>query len=189
MRVFINPGHDREYDSGAVNPRTGLREADVAWEIGGLVAHHLRNAGCAVEVCQSDNLCGDSGHADRMGEPSVVRKANDSGADVFVSIHCNALDGSGRAKGTETCVYSLAGQGAKLGQCIQSQVVESLGTTDRGLKCRPSLAVLRHTAMPAALVETAFIDNDDDARLLAERQDDFARAIARGVTDYQTETI
>jgi N-acetylmuramoyl-L-alanine amidase len=31
----------------------------------------------------------------------------------------------------------------------------------------------------------AFIDNDDDAELLANRQDDFARAIARGVTDYE----
>ena len=38
--------------------------------------------------------------------------------------------------------------------------------------------------MPAVLVETAFIDNPDDAKLLVEREDDFARAIARGVTDY-----
>lgn len=38
--------------------------------------------------------------------------------------------------------------------------------------------------MPAVLVETAFIDNAADARLLVEREDDFARAIARGVTDY-----
>ena len=38
--------------------------------------------------------------------------------------------------------------------------------------------------MPAVLVETAFIDNAADAKLLVEREDDFARAIARGVTDY-----
>jgi hypothetical protein len=30
----------------------------------------------------------------------------------------------------------------------------------------------------------AFIDNDEDAYLLINRQDDFAAAIARGVTDY-----
>ena len=41
--------------------------------------------------------------------------------------------------------------------------------------------------MPAVLVELAFIDNEDDATLLGERQDDFARAIARGVTDYATQ--
>jgi N-acetylmuramoyl-L-alanine amidase len=32
----------------------------------------------------------------------------------------------------------------------------------------------------------AFIDQDDDAVLLRDRTDDFARAIARGITDYQT---
>ena len=53
------------------------------------------------------------------------------------------------------------------------------------MKERPGLCVLKHTDMPAVLVETAFIDNDEDAELLTNRQDDFARAIARGVTDYE----
>ena len=39
--------------------------------------------------------------------------------------------------------------------------------------------------MPAVLVEMAFIDQDDDATLLRDLADDFARAIARGITDYQ----
>ena len=39
--------------------------------------------------------------------------------------------------------------------------------------------------MPAVLVETAFIDNYEDGIKLRDRADDFARAIARGVTDYQ----
>ncbi len=38
--------------------------------------------------------------------------------------------------------------------------------------------------MPAVLVEMAFIDNTSDAILLRDQQDEFARAIARGVTDY-----
>ena len=38
--------------------------------------------------------------------------------------------------------------------------------------------------MPAVLVETAFISNTDDAKLLVDREDDFARAIARGITDF-----
>lgn len=48
----------------------------------------------------------------------------------------------------------------------------------------PELLVLRYTDMPAVLVETAFIDNDDDMALLVNNEDDIARAIARGVTDY-----
>lgn len=41
MKVFINPGHDLDYDSGAVSPRTGLRECDVAAHVGTLVKHYL----------------------------------------------------------------------------------------------------------------------------------------------------
>ena len=67
---------------------------------------------------------------------------------------------------------------------IQDQIVQSLGTVDRGVKERPGLAVLRETDMPAVLVETAFITNKDDVQLLMNQKDEFARAIARGVTDY-----
>jgi N-acetylmuramoyl-L-alanine amidase len=49
----------------------------------------------------------------------------------------------------------------------------------------PQLLVLKYTDMPACLVEMAFIDNDDDAALLADKQDEFARAIACGITDYE----
>ena len=62
--------------------------------------------------------------------------------------------------------------------------MDSLDTLDRGLKARTDLAVLNGTDMPAVLVEMAFIDEENDAILLRDRQDDFARAIARGVTDF-----
>ena len=42
---------------------------------------------------------------------------------------------------------------------------------------------LRENMMPAALVELGFIDSAD-VRLLKEHQEDMARAVARGVTDY-----
>ena len=45
--------------------------------------------------------------------------------------------------------------------------------------------MLNNTNAVAVLVELAFISNTDDAILLADNADDFARAIARGVTDYQ----
>ena len=177
MKVFINPGHCPGVDSGAVNPNSGMQEADVALAIGTLVQGYLEAAGCEVQLLQSDNLMYD-------GEgPCVCETANEWPADIFVSIHCNAA--SGDARGTEVEIYPGSDASSKLGQCIQSQIVSSLGTVDRGLKERPGLIVLKHTDMPAVLVETAFIDNDDDAQLLANNQDDFARAIARGITDYE----
>ena len=185
MKVFINPGHDQKYDSGAVNPNTGLRECDVAAEVGALVVDYLEAAGCECQIMQSDNLAptpaGRSEYADRQG-PTVTETANDWGADIFVSVHCNAANTT--AQGTEVECYG-SGTGEQLAQCIQSQIVDSIGTTDRGVKYMPQLLVLKYTDMPAVLVEMAFIDNDDDAELLAGKQDEFARAIARGVTDYE----
>ena len=182
MKVFINPGHDVSHDSGAVNPDTGMREADVALTIGSLVSKYLQAAGCETMMRQSDNLNWDSDYEDRQ-DAAVCPEANDWPADIFVSIHCNAA--AGTAMGTETLVYCDGGAAGTLARCIQSQIVDSLGTVDRGIKERADLIVLKRTDMPAVLVETAFIDNDADCQLLAEHQDDFARAIARGITDYQ----
>lgn len=176
MKVFVNPGHCPGIDPGAVNEEIGLEEAAVVYEVGRLVADYLDKAGCEVYLCQSDNL-----YFDGEGE-CVVASANAWPADVFISLHCNAFNGN--AKGTETCVYSTSGESGKLGQCIQTQLIDTIGTVNRGIKERPGLIVLKHTTMPAALVEIAFIDNEDDAAILVDKKDEIARAIARGITDY-----
>lgn len=175
MKVFLNPGHapNGNPDPGACG--YGLRECDVAKNVADLVAGYLAAAG--VEVVGS--LQSDSLH-------EVVTASNRADADVFISIHCNACNGS--ANGTEVWHYYGSGEGEKLADCIQNQIVDALGTVDRGVKgAKPGvngLYVLNNTDAVAVLVELAFIDNESDAALLRERQDEFARAIARGVTDY-----
>lgn len=76
-----------------------------------------------------------------------------------------------------------------LASCIQSQLVNALDTTDRGVKIATpgvnGLYVLTNTDMPAVLVELAFISNSGDEEILANKQDDLARAVARGITDYE----
>lgn len=179
MNVFLNPGHapNGNPDPGAVNDNTGLRECDVALAVGDLVAHYLKAAGVGVtSVLQCNSL------------EEICNQANASGADLFISIHCNSfvdLD----AKGTETWACAGSSAGHALANYIQSQIVDALGTVDRGVKTAMpgvnGLYVLTNTDAPAVLVELAFISNDEDEQLLAEKQDDFARAIARGVTDYE----
>ncbi len=176
-KVFVNPGHDQlelkgtsDYDPGAVNEEMGLYENEIAAAVGRLVEKYLTEAGCEVKSLQHESL------------RKIYETANEWGADLFISIHCNAFNGV--ANGTETLTYPSDMEGHKLAGCIQNQIVDSLGTYDRGLKARTDLAVLNGTDMPAVLVEMAFIDHPDDAVLLRDEQDEFARAIARGVTDY-----
>lgn len=179
MNVFINPGHapNGNPDPGAVNGNTGLRECDVALAVGDLVGHYLKAAGVGVtNVFQCDSL------------EEICDQANASGADLFISIHCNSAEAAS-ATGTETWACAGSSAGHALAACIQNQIVDALGTVDRGVKTATpgvnGLYVLTNTDAPAVLVELAFISNDDDEQLLEEKQDDFARAIARGVTDYE----
>ena len=170
MKVFINPGHCPGVDSGATG--NGLRECDVALKIGKRVQKYLENIGIETKLLQIDGLA------------AIATAANKSGADLFVSIHCNsaAVD---TAHGTETFHWNGSESGEKLASAIQYQIINSIGTVNRGVKTA-NFTVLRLTDMPAVLVETAFINNSHDAKLLVEKEDDFARAIARGVTDYLT---
>ena len=166
MKVCINGGHFPGRDPGALGSR--VKEADVCMRLMQRVAGYLEKAGCEVMAVQTDDL----------GE--ICNASNRWGADLFISIHCNACP-KHNARGTETFAFSCAGDA--LAHYIQSQIVSSIGTVDRGVK-EAGFYVLKHTNCPAVLVECAFIDNVHDEALLIEREDDFARAIARGVTDY-----
>lgn len=64
-------------------------------------------------------------------------------------------------------------------QTLQSAFIEQIGIRDRGIKYRDNVGVIRWAKMPAALIELAFIDTTADAKILKEKQDDMARAIAR----------
>lgn len=179
MRVFINAGHapNGNPDPGACNSILGLRECDITAKCAELLESYLTPAGVeVVGSLQSDSLY------------NVCTASNNSGADIFVSIHCNAA-GNESANGTETWFYGYSAEGEKLANCIQKQIIGSVSTTDRGVKGAVphvnGLYVLTNTDAIAVLVELAFISNTDDAILLRDNLDDFARAIARGVTDYE----
>lgn len=180
MRVFINPGHHPGLDPGAVNRNYNVTEADIVRDVGAMVAEYLAVAGCDVKTVQSNNLCGED-----AAYTNVCLTANSWPADIFVSLHCNAATPA--AKGTEVLVYSRLSAADTLASCIQCQIVGSLGTVDRGVKARPNLVVLNSTHMPAVLVEMGFISNDNDCGMLINQQDELARAIARGITDYIAE--
>ena len=108
--------------------------------------------------------------------------------DLFVSIHCNASR-LHNARGFESYCYCIDSEAGKAAFFIQQEIYKGVrpfapGFWDRGVKMYRNFAVLRDTRMPAVLVETGFIDNEADVKLLTEHSEDFAAAIARGVTDW-----
>ena len=179
MKIFLDAGHNFSGgDTGASG--FGLKEQDVTFEIADKLRMLFQNAGYEVKMSRNkpdDNVGNGTVASSITGRAT---QANNWGADLFISIHTNAYNGS--ARGTETLVYSLGGEAAEIAKRVQSEIVAGLGTVDRGVKARSDLGVLRMTNMPALLIEAAFIDNEDDAWFLKSRQDDFARAIFYGVT-------
>jgi N-acetylmuramoyl-L-alanine amidase len=170
-KIFLNSGHGHP-DPGAVG-RNGTKEAEVAWSVGLLVRKYLEAAGYDVMLVQSNALTRD-----------VIQPANRWGADLFLSIHCNSV-ASPQAHGTETFCHPQSIRGEKMARMVQRQLIKEFGLADRGVKTSTKLGVLRDTDMPACLAELAFISNPNEEALLQEAYHDrWARALARGVSDY-----
>ncbi|WP_195989378.1 N-acetylmuramoyl-L-alanine amidase [Clostridium sp. D53t1_180928_C8] len=90
-----------------------------------------------------------------------VNKANEWGADLFVSFHFNkAYSSYNGALGSEVCVYST--------HEIARRVVDALGDLgfkNRGQKIRTGLYELKHTNMKSMIVETCFVEATEDVTL------------------------
>ena len=94
-------------------------------------------------------------------------------ADLFLSVHANALTGYwGDAKGIESFYNKGSNKGLHYATVIQNELIRDTGLYDRGAKSAPgpqypnSLYVLKNTYGPAVLVECGFMDNKDEAILL-----------------------
>ena len=118
MKICINAGHDRKLDPGAINHTDGTRECDLAWDLGVRVKAYLEALDAEVILVQDDDLY------------FVCNTANDSDADLFVSLHFNAFNG--RASGVETLLYGSS-QSLILGHCIhvntaEMEIIKETGT-------------------------------------------------------------
>ncbi|MDG3089142.1 N-acetylmuramoyl-L-alanine amidase [Vibrio hannami] len=122
----------------------------------------------------------------------LPKQVNDTGADVAVSLHCNAFNK--KASGSEVLHYMNSSKSEKLARCININVLDALELPDRGL--RPVNVKQKgkagdrggylcfKTAMPCVIVEPFFIDNDSDLARATECKFALAQAIARGVIEY-----
>ena len=167
-KIYINPGHS-EKDPGAVGYETE-RRLNVA------VCKHMNDYLLENYVCETKVNSGDSLYA-------LADEANAWGADYFISLHTNASV-SQAPSGTEAYVFSIPSAASRLADEITEKISEFTGLRDRGVFARPSLYILRKTAMPAVLCELGFISNPRDASLMANSPELFARAIYEGILDY-----
>jgi N-acetylmuramoyl-L-alanine amidase len=96
-RVVLDPGHGGK-DTGATGPG-GLREKDVTLDIARRVAPVLSAKGVQVVLTRDDDRF--------ISLEERTARANAFGADLFVSIHCNATE-KGARRGVETYVLDTS---------------------------------------------------------------------------------
>jgi N-acetylmuramoyl-L-alanine amidase len=212
--VMIDAGHGGT-DSGCYG-RLGLVEKQVNLQLAEEVAEHLRDEGFYVFMTRSSdssvpmkrraeiaNLAGadifisvhcgawHSGGA-RGFRVTYYAPTEDDYVDK------NRAGGRGLRRGTLSAAQrdvgdllwgdlqrSLTGESRALARAVRGHMGSELPNYDRGVGS-VDLAMLAGCAMPAIMVEAAFITNTSDAELLSDRSFRAAvgRAVARGVVEY-----
>ncbi len=176
-RITIDPGHGGS-DSGAIGP-SGLYEKTATLKIGLNLAEMLKQAGAKVYITRKTDVDVAPQPASDVEELQArCDVGNMSNSDIFVSIHLDSFT-SEAAQGTTGYYYvngSVASQ--RLADDIKEGVINKIGTADRGTKTS-NFYVVKHTDMPATLLEVAFISNPDEESIL--KSDDGQKNIAEGI--------
>lgn len=185
--IVIDPGHGGA-DTGAAH--NGLMEKNITFDIAQRLRSLLIAQGWQVRLTRdtdvdpvsNDNLA--KMHADGRPNPddraylqTRCDVANLAGARLFISIHVNSAP---VASASGTTFYWYKPQDAPFAQALERAVIPAVGTQDDGAR-HENFYVVRHTTMPAVLIETAFLTNLGDVALL--RQATFLQNMAQGIAN------
>ncbi len=175
-RIVVDPGHGGQKVGavGVLSDQTGgvVYEKDLTLDIGLRLCRVLAAEGAKVVMTRGDDS--------DVSLSARAELANTLSADAFVSVHCNSCDTPDRLSGT--MVYYDHPHSVALAAAVKEELIASLGTEDKGVR-NANFDVIRRTRGPGILVETAFINNQDDReRLLNPNfRERVARAITRGL--------
>jgi len=171
-QVVLDAGHGGK-DNGASGKV--LKEKEVNLDVVQRTARILRSRGVLARMTRDDDR-----FVDLYDRAEI---ANRLGADMFVSVHCNAMPRRNEGVGTETFYYRQASK--CLGAIMQESLVAALKRPDRGLK-QARFVVIRETRMPAVLVELMFLNSDQEEALLQQEttRERAAGAICEGLRQF-----
>jgi N-acetylmuramoyl-L-alanine amidase len=190
--IVIDPGHGGA-DAGTAH--NGLVEKELTLDIAQRLRALLAQAGWNVRLTRTTDIdpvspdllsafAGDGrpNSSDRAYLQTRCDVANNANARLFISIHINYSDSPG-VRGTT--FYYTKPQDVPLAEALERGMIPLAGTQDDGV-VKSNLYVTKHTTMPAVLIETGFISNPGDVRLMQDPAflQNVAAGIAAGVKAY-----
>lgn len=176
-KICIDPGHGLGESSNG-SPDGTYKEHEFTLDLGKRIKVHLIRCGIDVLMTREDGTT-----------PSLTtraQKANNWGADLFVSIHSNAVGNSGwddKVRGLTVWTYDPGGERDRAAKLLLAEM-KAAGVQTFGTELYHShFTVLAKSDMPAYLVEYAFHTAREDVKLLksAEHRDNLAEATAKAI--------
>jgi len=164
-RVAIDPGHGGP-DSGAVGP-TGLREKDANLAISRQLKGELLAAGADVCMTRESDVAVSPGASKTQELEARVARSKATEADLFLSVHNNAVGTGNAASASGTETYYWTPMSYLPAAKIHAAVVQALGTRDRFVGWQ-RFYVLRETDCPRVLVECVFVSNPQEQQKLKD---------------------
>lgn len=176
LKIAIDAGHGGT-ELGAIGCLND-NEKDVNLEISKILKEKLETNGANVIMTREDDSF--------VGLNDRVEIANKNNAQIFISIHNNALpDSAAHLKSTGSETYYFYSQSKELAKDVVEALAKETGFKNNGAKAQ-SFAVVRNTNCPAILVEVGYIINpEDNAKLIDKNyQNKIAEAILHGLENY-----
>ena len=172
-KVFIGVGHGGK-DPGAIG--NGFNEADLNLSIALACQAELLRHGVIVGMSRTTDV------NDDLNEE--IRECNAFAPDIAIDIHNNA----GGGDGAEAYYHYGGGLSKTLAENVLKEIV-AIGQNSRGAKIKKNAAgkdyfgFIRLTNAPAVIVETAFVDNATDIKIIdtVAEQKAMGIAIAKGI--------
>jgi N-acetylmuramoyl-L-alanine amidase len=159
--VVLDPGHGGDDTGTAAH---GLIESEINLDLARRIEGRLSAIGVTVLFTRSAT----TGPA----ELSRAMMANEAGADIMLSLHCDSTDQS-RASGVATFFYGLdrfgawSAVGEELANLIQREIVARTGLTDCRSHAR-GWVLLQRTQMPTVRIEAGYLSHQEDAARLGD---------------------
>lgn len=164
--IALDAGHGGS-DTGAIGP-TGVTEKGVTLRVAKALQKLLQAEGATVLMTRTTDTEVSLKKANASDVEELQARCdvgNDGNADIFISMHMDSFTNS-TPSGTTGYYYTNGSKASqRLAQYVSEGVVTALGTGNRGTKSC-NFYVVKHTDMPATLVEMAFISNDKEEKLM-----------------------
>ena len=117
----------------------------------------------------------------------AIADSNEGNSDLHLAIHSNAApaNAAGRYTGADIYYYPTSTQGKRFAQILQNNY-KTLYPDPNNVEILPptSLAEVRRTKAPSALIEVAYHDNPEDAQWIRDNINNIARNLSKSVAEY-----